>query len=326
MRRRQFMGWTVGSMLPFGWMPLAEAQSPDWTPTKPVRIIAGAAGGILDVAARQLAEKMAPHLGQPVIVENRPGAGGIATMEATAKSAPDGHTVGIASFVELVVNPWMFERLSYDPVRDFAPVTILFASPLLLAAHPSIPANSLAELVGMSRAKPGTLFYGTSGVARPPHIYGERLKSQTGILMTHVPYKGGAPLVAAMLSGEVPIGFEGAAGLLAHVKAGKLKPLAVTGDTRMAALPGVPTFAEGGVEGMGMPWVGIVAPAGTPKPAVARLQQEFARALAAPEIRAANALAGRTTLATTPEKFSEVIRRELPEWRSVIKTAGIKPE
>jgi tripartite-type tricarboxylate transporter receptor subunit TctC len=326
MRRRQFIGWTAGSLLCFSSARMAQAQSPVWAPTKTVRILSASAGGIPDVAAWQLADKMAPQLQQPVIVENRPGAGGIAMMEAIAKSTPDGHTVGIASFVELVVNPWMFERLSYDPVRDFAPVTILFGSPLLLAAHPSVPANTVAELIGMSRAKPGTLFYGTSGAARPPHFYGERLKSMTGILMTHVPYKGGALLVAAMSSGEVPIGLEGAAALLAHVKAGKLKPLAVTGETRVAALPAVPTFAESGIEGMGMPWVGIVAPAGTPKAAVARLQQEFARALATPEIREANALAGRTTLATAPEKFAEVIRRELPEWRSVIKAAGIKPE
>jgi tripartite-type tricarboxylate transporter receptor subunit TctC len=315
----------LGAILLLAGAPLASAQAP-WTPTRPVRIIANAAGAVLDVAARQLAERLQETLGQPVLVENRPGAGGIAAMEATARSAPDGHTIAITTFVEMTVNPWMFDRLPYDPARDFSPVTVLYVGPQMLVAHPSFPANNLQELVRMAKGQPGRYAYGTSGVGRPPHIFGERFKHVSGIALTHVPFRGGPPLMQAVLAGEVPLAFEGTSVTVPQVKAGRLKAIAVTGDRRLAALPDVQTFAEAGIPGMGLAWVGLVAPAGTPEAAIQRLQKEIATALAAPNIRAAYDTAGRTPVGNSPEEFARMIRRELAEWRDVVKEAGIKPE
>lgn len=298
----------------------------DWAPTRPVRIIVGPAGGILDVLARQLAEKLTGPLGQPVIVENKGAGGGIVAMETAASSPPDGHTVAITSFVEMTVNPWLYERLSYDPVRSFAPITMLSSNQILLVAHPSFPADSLSDLIRLAKAQPGKHFYGSSGVARPPHIWVERFKALAGIDIAHVPYKSGAPLTTALLTGEVPLGMEGAPALIPHVKAGKLKAIAVTGDRRLLALPSVPTFAEAGYPAIGLTWVAIVAPAGTPAAAIARLNQEFVRAMTHPEMKAAQEQAGRTVVASSPEFLANAIRKELPEWEAVVRAARIKPE
>jgi tripartite-type tricarboxylate transporter receptor subunit TctC len=302
------------------------ASAADWAPTRPVRIIAGAPGSILDIFARQIAEKLAAALGQPVIVENKGGGGGVVAMETAASSPPDGHTVVITTFVEMTVNPWLYERLSYDPVRSFAPISMLYSGQTLLAAHPSFPADSLVDLIRVAKAQPGKYFYGSSGVARPPHIWVERFKTLAGIDIRHVPYKGAAPLTAALLTGEIPLAMEGAPALIPHVKAGKLKAIAVSGDRRLQALPSVPTFAESGFPAMGLTWVAVVAPAATPATAIARLNQEFVRVMTLPEVKAANEQAGRVVVASTPEVLAAAIRTELPEWESVVRSARIKPE
>ncbi|MGH8703636.1 MAG: Bug family tripartite tricarboxylate transporter substrate binding protein [Burkholderiales bacterium] len=311
--------------------PALQAQSPLASsgsfPTKPVRILSVTpAGGILDVAARQLAAKLTPALGQPVLVEPRPGAGGIIAMEAGARSVPDGHTLVICSFVQLTVNPSLYDRLPYDAVRDFAPVSLLFLGPTVLLAQPAFPANSVAELVQLAKAQPGKLMYGSSGSGFPPHIFTEELKYLAGIDLVHVPYKGPAASVAALLAGEVSVIMEASDTVIPYLRSGRLKALAVNGKKRVASLPNVPTFDEAGVTGIGVSWVGIVAPAGTPSEIVYRLNREFARALEAPDIKAYYDEAGRTVVASSPEIFAAVIRDEIPRWREVVKSVGIKPD
>jgi tripartite-type tricarboxylate transporter receptor subunit TctC len=304
----------------------ARSQPGGWSPQRPVRIITGATGAVLDVAARQVADRMTSPLGQPILVENKPGAGGLAMMDAVARAAPDGHTLGLVSFVELTVNPWLFERVSYDPVRDFAPVTVLYTGPQLLVAHPSMPGQSLGDLVRQVKSEPGRYMYGSSGVARPPHIFMEKFKLAAGIQIAHVPYRGGPPLMQAVIGGEVPLAMEGTSVTVPLVQAGRLKALAVTGDKRLAALPDVPTFADAGVPGIGLAWVALIAPAGTPPAAVSRLQYEVAEVLKSPQIRNAYETAGRTPIGNTPQELAQWIRRDLAEWRTVVRDAGIKPE
>jgi tripartite-type tricarboxylate transporter receptor subunit TctC len=292
-------------------------------PSKPVRIIGSPPGSILDVVARQLADKLAPALGQPVIVESKPS--GIMMMDAAAKSAPDGHSMVVASFAMLTVIPHMYERPPYDPIKDFAPVILLYRAPLVLTAHPSLPASSLPELIQLAKAQPGKLTYSSSGNGQPPHVYTELFKFNTGIDLMHVPYKGAPPSVAAILAGDVNMNMETASAVIPHVKSGRIKALAVTGDKRIASLPEVPTFGEGGVPGIGESWVGIVAPAGTPRDVILRLNREIAKALESQDIKAYYDTAGRTIVASSPDAFAAIIREEIPKWREVVKKAGITP-
>ena len=292
-------------------------------PYKPVRVIGSPPGSILDVVARQLADKLAPAFGQPVIVENKPSA--IMMMDAVAKSAPDGHSMVVASFAMLTVIPHMYERPPYDPIKDFAPVILLYKAPLLLTAHPSLPANSVPELIRLAKAQPGKLTYSSSGNGQPPHVYTELFKFNSGIDLLHVPYKGGPPSIAAILAGDVNMNMESASGVIQHVKSGRIKALAVTGDKRIASLPDVPTFGEAGVPGIGESWVGIVAPAGTPRDIILRLNREIARALESQDIKAYYDTAGRTIVASSPDAFAAIIREEIPKWREVVKKAGITP-
>lgn len=304
-----------------------QAQSPAaGFPSKPVRILVSSPpGGFPEVAARQLAHQLAPALGQPVLVESKPGAGGILMMETTAKSPPDGSTLALCSMGELAVNPSLYERLPYDPIRDFAPVILLFSGPQLLLAHPTFPASSVPELIRLAQAQPGKLLYGSSGIGFPPHLFTEQLKAIVGIDLVHVPYKGSPAAITGLLAGEVSVMMEGTDLVLSHVKAGRMKALAVNRDARLAALPDVPTLDEAGVPGMARAWVGIIAPAGTPRAVVDRLNREFARALESPEIRAYYEEAGRVTLAGSPDAMAERIRNDIPKWRELVKRIGIQP-
>jgi tripartite-type tricarboxylate transporter receptor subunit TctC len=312
---------SIGTLL-LGFLLIGQSIAQTF-PSKPVRIIGGAPGSILDIAARQLADKLSPALGQPVIVENKPS--GVMMMEAAAKSAPDGCTMVVTSFAMLAVIPHMFERPPYDPLKDFAPVILLYKAPLLLAAHPSVPANSLPELIRLAKAQPGRLTYSSSGNGQPPHVYTELFKFNVGIDLLHVPYKGAAAATAALLAGDVNVNMESVSGVLVHAKSGRIRALAVSGEKRIAALPEVPTFTEGGVPGIGESWVGIVAPAGTPREVILRLNHEIAKALESPDIKAYYDTAGRTIVASSPDAFAAIIREEIPKWREVVKRAGITP-
>ena len=321
-RRRFIRAATCAAGTALAARALAQA---DWAPTRPIRIVAGAAGSILDMVARQLAEPLQRALGQPIVVENKPGGGGIVAMVTVKNSVPDGHTLGITTFVEMTINPWLYERLPYDPLNDFRPVVAVYNGQILLAAHPTFPGDSIADLIRLSKEQPGRFFYASSGIARPPHIWMERFASTAGIHLVHVPFKGAGPLVQAVLSGELPLAIEGAPALVPHVKAGKLKALAVTGDKRLVQLPQVPTFAESDVPGIGLSWVGLVAPAGTPEAATARLNREVVRILHEDDFRSSYEQAGRTVIGSTPQEFEQLIRRDLPEWREVVRRTGLQP-
>ena len=225
----------------------------------------------------------------------------------------------------MTINPWMYERLPYDPLNDFQPVVAIYNGQILLAAHPTFPGDSIADVIRLAKAQPGRFFYASSGVARPPHVWMERFASSAGVDLVHVPYKGAGPLVQAVLSGEVPLAMEGAPALLPHVKAGKLKALAVTGDKRLVLLPQVPTFAESGVPGIGLTWVGLVAPAGTPAAVIARLNREVVKILRQDDVKASYEQSGRTIIGNSPSEFEQLIRQELPEWREVVHRTGLRP-
>lgn len=294
-------------------------------PTKPIRILAGVPGSILDVAARQLSDKVSPALAQPVVVEAKPGAGGVVALEIVARSNPDGYTLVITNFAQLAVTPHMLDRLPYDPAKDFAPVIRLYTTPLLLVAHATFASTSLTDLIGRAKAQPGRILYGSSGNGQPPHVFMELFKHVAKIELGHVPYRGSPAATTAVLSGEVGLILESTSGVISHVEAGTLRALAVTGDKRLATLPSVPTFSEGGVPGIGLSWVGIVAPATTPREVVLRLNRAFARALQAPDIREYYEKAGRTIVADSPDEFAAVIQDEIPKWRNLVREAGLKP-
>jgi tripartite-type tricarboxylate transporter receptor subunit TctC len=219
----------------------------------------------------------------------------------------------------------VYERLPYDPVKDFAPVMLAFRIPLLLVAGPSVPANSVPELIQLVKSQPGKLFYGSAGNGTPPHILADLFKFTAGIDAVHVPYMGGPAATLALLQGEVSFTFDAPSQVLSHVKSRKLKALAVTGDKRLAVLPDVPTFAEVGVAGMNTGWVAILAPVGTPPERMMRLNREFARALDSPSLKAYYATMGLTIVASSPEELAKRIAEETPKWREIVKRAGITP-
>jgi tripartite-type tricarboxylate transporter receptor subunit TctC len=297
-------------------------------PSGPIKVIASAPpGSPVDIRARWVADKLAPALGQPVIVENKAGAGGNLGMQAAAKSAADGHTLAIVHLGTMAQNPHLYARPGYDPITDFAPVTRLVDSVLMLAVHPSVPAQSMGELIVLARQKPGALAYGSSGIGTPPHLAGELFRHMAGIDVIHVPYKGATPALTDLLAGRVAFTTENLALQLPHVRTGRLRALAVTGVTRTAAAPDVPTFAEAGVPGYEYrAWMGVAVPARTPKEIIDRLNSELVRALRTPEAKEWFGAQGGTVIADTPEEFAAVARADYARWRDIIRMVGIKAE
>src|SRR5437867_4850675 len=289
----------------------ALAQS--W-PSKPVRIlVAYPPGGGIDVMARQLADKLAPGWGQPVVVENKPGANTIVAADAVAKSAPDGYTVLMTTDATFSINPHLYARLPFDPQRDFAPGTMLVLLQQLLVAHPSLPANSLEELIKLAKAKPGSINYASYGSGSQPHLSGEMLKNKAGIDLVHIPYKGISLAVPAVIAGEVQLTFSGVASSIAHLKSGRLKPIAIGGAKRSPLLPEVPTFAE-----LGYPevethaWFGLFLPAGSPKEAALRIYHDTKSVLDDPRFRQPQLVdKGYEVVGSSPAEFSNYLKQDL---------------
>ena len=297
-------------------------------PAKPVRIIVMyGPGSTIDIMARLIAPKLTEALGQPVIVENRAGAGGAIGMDMAAKAAPDGHTLTIGATGPSVTNPLLYPKTPFDPLRDFAYISLIATGPAVIAVHPSIPANSVKDLVALAKARPGQLNYGTPGVGTSPHLAGELFKLVTATNIVHVPYKGNAEAITDLLGGQISIVFTGVPPVIPLMQAGKVKLLATTGDKRISNIPQLPTIAEAGFPGAAMGiWYGLVAPAATPKDILARLHKEITRIQSLPDIRERFTQLGTEATTSTPDAFTTLVREELAKWGKVIKAANIKVE
>lgn len=299
----------------------AAAQS---FPAKPIRVVVPfPPGGGTDIVARAVSPKMSEVLGQPVIIENRAGAGGNIGTDVVAKSAPDGYTLLVAS-ASTAINTTLMKNITWDFKRDFAPVALLVLNQHLLAAHPSVPANSVQELIALAKAKPGQVTFASYGNGSSAHLTGELFKMMAGIDLLHVPYKGAAPAVNDLVGGQVNVMFADVAALLPHVKSGKLKALAIASAKRFEGLPDVPTVAESGVPGFEAGgFLGLVAPAGTPRDVVARLNEAANQALAVPEVHARLIALASIPMAGTPEQFGQRIGVEIDKWARVIREAHV---
>jgi tripartite-type tricarboxylate transporter receptor subunit TctC len=301
---------------------LAQAQS---YPSRPIRyIVPQAPGGSSDTLARVLTQRVAQGLGQQIVIDNRPGATGVIGGELAARANPDGYTL-LQVATSHATNPAMQARLPYDTLRDFAPISLLSQQPNVFLVHPSVPVRNVKELITYAKSKPGQLNYASSGTGGSQHLAGELLKSMAGIDITHVPYKGSPPALVDVIAGRVPLMSSTMPPALPQIKSGKVRAIAVTSAKRSPALPDVPTVAESGLPGYeAIAWQGLVAPAGTPKPVISRLNAEFVNALKQPEIVAKLNEQGFETVASTPEWFAQYTRTEIAKWSKVIKGAGIK--
>jgi tripartite-type tricarboxylate transporter receptor subunit TctC len=308
-------------------LPLAGAADAQTFPSRPIRVIVPqSAGGSTDLAARLVMPRLADALNQSVVVDNRPGAGSLNGTEIVANAAPDGYTL-LTVAASFTINPSLHKKLPFDPVRDFAPVTLLCSLPHVLVVHPSVPVKSVKELIALARARPGELNYGSSGVATSTHMAAELFLHMTGTQMVNVPYKGGAPGMVALLGGQIQLYFATISTALPHIRAGKLRALAVTSARRSVAAPEFPTIAEAGVPGyQHASWIGTLAPAKTPRPVIARLNAEAIRAVHLPEVKAALLKEGLEAVGNSPEEFGAIIRDEVAKWARVVKAAGIKPQ
>ena len=297
-------------------------------PTKPVRIIvAQAPGAQSDLFARLLGQKLGERLGQAVVADPRPGAGGAIGAELAAKAAPDGHTLLMGTNSTHGSNPALYSKLPYDPIRDFAPIVLTIGTPYVLAVHPSLPVTTLKQLIAFAKAKPGELNYASAGNGSTHHLCGELLKSMSGTNIVHVPYKGGPPATMAVLGGEMSMHFSTVAALQTYIRNGRLKALGVTTTARSSMLPDVPTMSEAGLPGFEMlSWFGLLGPAATPRAIVTRLNAETIKALNTPDMKSAIAAQGAELMAGTPEQFSDHIKSEIARIGKIARTAGIKAE
>jgi tripartite-type tricarboxylate transporter receptor subunit TctC len=300
----------------------AQAQSP----ARPVRLlVGGAAGSVPDTLARLVAERLAPGLGQPVLVENRPGAGGIVAMQALVGGEPDGHTLALATMSQAVFNSYLFGRLPYDPLRDLEPIAPLVSAAFALAAHPGFAVDTLAGLVAAARAGPGSVFLGTPANGSPPHIAALMLARAAGIAVSFVPFSSGPDGLKAVLRGDVPLFLDGPTIVSPQVRAGALKALVVTGREREPELPGVPTVAEAGLpEATCEAWIGLVAPARTPPALVARLNREVSAVLAQAGLRERLRALSFVALPASPEEFRRLILEGHGRWGPAIRETGLK--
>jgi tripartite-type tricarboxylate transporter receptor subunit TctC len=305
----------------------AGAAAQAW-PAKPIRLMVPfPPGGSTDIVARIVAQKLSERLGQPIVIENRGGAGGTIGTALIAKSAPDGYNLAVASTSTHVVAPGVYSRLEYDPIKDFAPIGTMAISPYLLVVNPSVPAKTVQELVALAKKQPGKLNYASAGVGSTTQLAMEMLKAASGTYMLHIPYNGNGPAGTAVIGGQVEILFGSLPALLPHAKSGRARALAVGTPKRSPSLPDVPTVAESGYPGFDASlWLAIMAPAGTPQPVIERLNREIVALISAADTREAFDKAGTEPLTGTPADLAALIRDGLPKYAQIIKSAGIKPE
>jgi tripartite-type tricarboxylate transporter receptor subunit TctC len=324
-KKRLFAG--VTTIMLCAWSSVfAQSTSHVSFPTKPIRfVVPYPPGGTTDIVARAIAAKLSERIGQQVIIDNRGGASTIIGADAAAKAAADGYTILLATATTLSINPQVYAKLPYDAARDFAPITPVVYFPYVIAAHPSLPANSMSELIALAKAKPGTLKYSTPGTASTNHLAGALLETMAGIKLLHVPYKGSAPAMTAVLTGEVNFVITGIATLLPQWKSGKLKVLAVCGEKRLANWPDIPAVGEAGLKGYeGGTWFGVVTRAGVPRPIIDKLNKEVIASLATADMKERFTAQGFDVYTSTPDEFARFIKTDMMRTAKVIKAAGIK--
>lgn len=304
----------------------AQTQAAENWPSKGLTLIVPyAPGGFSDTRMRLLARKLSEKLGQPVVVENKGGAGGVIGTAMVAKAAPDGYTLGSGNLAPLSVNPTLMPKISYNVSRDLAPVILIENSPLVLSVSNNMPVQSLAELIALAKKEPGKLTYGSSGVGGAHHLSGEMFRDAAKIEITHVPYKGGSPAATDLMAGHLNMMFEMGYAALPAIQGGRVRPIAVTSAERISVLPEVPTMAELGINGFeSYNWQGIIAPAGTPAPIITKLNQAFNEILKDPDVAKAISSAGSQAVGGTPEAFGTFIASETAKWAKVIQSADIK--
>jgi tripartite-type tricarboxylate transporter receptor subunit TctC len=296
-------------------------------PLRPVRtIVPFAPGGGADIVARGILPRLGESMGQQFVIDNRPGGGTLIGAELAARSAPDGYTLFVGITGTMAINPSIYRKLPYDPVRDFAPITMMANGPNVLVVHPSLPARSVKELIALARSRPGQMSYGSSGIGGAPHLAGELFKSMARVDMIHVPYKGAAPATTDLLAGHIQIMFAGMGAALPHIQAGKLRALAVASDARSPALPDAPTIGEFLKGFAAATWFGLFAPAGTPKEVVTLLHREIVRATTREDVRRQLLSLGYEPATLTPDQLGQYVKDEIAKWAGVIKAAAIPQE
>ena len=314
------------TLLLFAALAVAFPLSAQEYPAKPVRILVGfAPGGATDIVARAVAPRLTAALGQQVIVENRPGAGSNIAAEIVARAAPDGYTLLMGTIAALAINPSLYGKVPFDPVEDFAPITQAGAMNNIIVVHPVLPVKTLKAFVALAKSRPGQINYATPGASSSAHLAGELFRKVAGIDIVPVHYKGGGQAIVDVLAGHVPVAFSSVPVVIPHVKAGKFKAIAVTTGKRAAALPDVPTVAETGYKGYEVNnWYGLLAPTGTPRPVIDRLNKEATGVLKSPDIAKFLSDHGHEPVTTTPEQFGAFIKSEITKWAKIVKDSGAK--
>ena len=293
-------------------------------PDKPLRLVVPfPAGGAADMMARGMAQRLGTELGQQVVIENRGGAGGTTAAELVARAPADGYTLFFATMGTHAINPSLYAKLRYDPVKDFAPVALTHTTPRVLVVGAAVPARNVKELIALAKQKPGVLSYGSAGNGSSSHLSGALFDALAGVQMMHVPYKGSAPLLTDVLAGRVDMTFDSYTVYEEHIRSGRARALAVTSRTRLSALPDIPTLAEAGLAGYDVSnWLGVMAPAQTPKAVIDTLNAALVRAMATPELRKQLTQLGIEPASSSPQKFAQLLRAEIPKWRDIVKQSG----
>jgi tripartite-type tricarboxylate transporter receptor subunit TctC len=316
----------AGTLLTLASFALANAVFGQSYPSQSIRLIVPfAPGGGSDILARIVGQHLGTHLGQSVVIENKPGAGGTIGSDLVAKATPNGYTILLGSSAPQGIGPSLYKRIPYDAVKDFAPITLISSNPNLVVVSPDLPINSIADLIALAKSKPGTLTYATAGNGTSSHLSVELFKLMTGVDMVHVPYSGAGPATLAVVKGEASMAFVDPSGALPFARSGKLRAIAITGSHRSTAMPDIPTVAESGLPGYeSIAWSGLLAPAGTPPDVVAKLNAEAVAALRQPDVTEQVSKLGQDIAASTPEQFAAFIKSEIAKWAKVVQFAKVQ--